>query len=88
MLLKYSDSDQTQLKEQHTNPVEAGLSAELVGPCRAEVVVWPEGLIECRDEVEKSLPATLVTQRVLPILTALPQPGQYREEKEILHYLF
>lgn len=47
--------------EQHTDPVEAGLPAELVGSCRAEVVVRSEGLVERGDEVEKSLPATLVT---------------------------
>lgn len=60
--------------EQHTHPVEAGLSAELVSPRRAEVVVWPEGLVERCDEVEKSLPATLVAQRVFSVLTAFPQP--------------
>lgn len=83
LLLKWSVT----AREQYTNPVEAWLSAELVGPCRTEVIVWPEGLIECCDEVEESLPATLVTQRVLPILTALPQPGQHRGEKEVPHYL-
>lgn len=61
-------------RKHDTNPVEAGLPAELVGSCCAEVVVGPEGLIECCDEVEQSLPATLVTQGVLPVLTALPQP--------------
>lgn len=79
--------------ERHTHPVEAGLSAELVGPRRAEVIVRPEGLVERRDEVEKSLPATLVTQRVLPILAALPQPGgqnterDIKKKKKMLHYL-
>lgn len=57
-----------------THPVETGLSAELVGLGGAEVVVGPEGLVECCDEVEKGLPATLVTQRVVPVLAALPQP--------------
>lgn len=60
--------------ERHTDPVEAGLPAELVGPRRAEVVVGPEGLVERGDEVEKSLPATLVTQGVFSVLAALPQP--------------
>lgn len=69
--------------EHHTHPVQAGLSAELVGPRRAEVIVRPEGLVERRDEVEKSLPATLVTQRVLPVLAALPQPGGQNTEKDI-----
>lgn len=58
----------------HTHPVEAGFSAELVGSCRAEVIVGPEGLVKCCDEVEQSLPATLVTQGVLSVLAALPQP--------------
>lgn len=62
--------------QQHTNPVEAGFSAELVGPRGAKVIVRPEGLVERGDEVEKSLPATLVTQGVLPVITALPQPAQ------------
>lgn len=69
--------------EQHTDPVEAGLSAELVGPRCTEVVVRPEGLVERGDEVEKSLPATLVTQRVLPIFTALPKPTQKDTERGI-----
>lgn len=55
------------------HPVEAGLSAELVGPCGAEVIVRPEGLVERGDEVEQSLPADLVAQRVLTVLAALPQ---------------
>lgn len=66
--------------ERRTDPVEAGLPAELVSPCRAEVIVRPEGLVERGDEVEKSLPATLVTQRVFPVLTALPQPGQKKKK--------
>lgn len=77
----------------HTNPVEAGFSAELVGSRRAEVVVGPEGLIKCCDEVEQSLPATLVAQGVLPVLAALPQPwkGKKREfdvfiNVEVLHH--
>lgn len=49
-----------------------------MGLRRAEVVVGPEGLVECCDEVEKGLPATLVTQRVVPVLAALPQPGRDR----------
>lgn len=44
-----------------THPVQTGLSAELVGLGGAEVVVGPEGLVESCDEVEKGLPATLVT---------------------------
>lgn len=67
-----------------THPVEAGLPAELMGLGRAEVVVGPEGLVECRDEVEKSLPATLVTQGVVPVLAALPQPGHtHRQETKV-----
>lgn len=62
--------------EQDADPVDAGLSAELFGLGGAEVVVGPEGLVERGDEVEKSLPATLVTERVLPVLTALPQPAR------------
>ena len=69
--------------ERHTHPVEAGLSAELVGPRRAEVIVRPEGLVERRDEVEKSLPATLVTQRVLPVFAAFSQPGGQNTERDI-----
>lgn len=45
-----------------------------MGPRRAEVVVGPEGLVERCDEVEQSLPATLVAQGVVPLLAALPQP--------------
>jgi len=60
----------------YTNPVEAGLSAELVGSSGAEVVVRSEGLVERGDEVEKSLPAALVAQGVLPALAALPQAGR------------
>lgn len=58
----------------HTDPVEARLPAEFMGPGGTEVIVWPERLIQGRNEVEQSLPAALVTQRILPILTALPQP--------------
>lgn len=57
-----------------THPVEAGFSAELVGLGGAEVIVRPEGLVECCDEVEEGLPATLVTQRVVSVLAASPQP--------------
>lgn len=66
--------------ERHTNPVEAGFPAELVGSRRAEVVVGPEGLVKRCDEVEQSLPATLVAQGVLPVLAALSQPGRGQEE--------
>lgn len=55
------------------HPVKTGLAAELVSPGGAEVIVRSEGLVECGDEVEDGLPATLVTQRVLPIITALTQ---------------
>lgn len=54
-----------------------------MGPRCTEVVVWPERFIECRDEVEESLPTTLVTQRVLPVLAALPQPRRHREKKQL-----
>ena len=67
---------------QHTDPVEAGFPAELVGPGGAEVIVWPERLVQGRDEVEQSLPAALVTQRVLSILAALPQPGWWKTTQE------
>lgn len=65
-----------------TNPVEAWLSAELVGPSSAEVVVGPEGLIERGDEVEQGLPANFITQRVLPVLAALPQPA-HRQTQDL-----
>lgn len=45
-----------------------------MGSCRAEVIVGPEGLVKCCDEVEQSLPATLVAQGVLSVLAALRQP--------------
>lgn len=62
--------------ERHPDPVEAGLSAELVSSRGAEVIVRPEGLVERGDEIEKSLPATLVAQRVFSVLAAFPQPAQ------------
>lgn len=58
-----------------------------MGPRCAEVIVRPEGLVECCDEVEKSLPATLVTQRVLPVLAALSQPGG-RDKTNVVKYIF
>lgn len=71
----------------NTNPVEAGFSAELVGSCRAEVIVGPEGLVKCCDEVEQSLPATLVTQGVLSVLAALPQPRKGKKKKfDVFHH--
>lgn len=57
-----------------------------MGPRRTEVVVRPEGLVKCCDEVEQSLPATLVTQGVLPILTALSQPGQEKRKFDIISH--
>lgn len=66
-----------------THPVEAGLSAELVGLGGAEVVVGSEGLVECCDEVEEGLPATLVTQRAVPVLAALPQPTHTHTQVQI-----
>lgn len=72
-------------REQHTDPVEAGLFAELMGPCCTEVIVWPEGLIECCNEVENCLPTTLVTQRVLTVFTALPKPPTEKKKKKILY---
>lgn len=71
-------------ENRHTNPVEAGFPAELVGPRRCEVIVGPEGLVKCCDEVEQSLPATLVAQGVLPILAALPQPQQDKRKFEVI----
>lgn len=52
-----------------------------MGPGCAEVVVGPERLVERGDEVKQGLPATLVTQRVLTILTALPQSVQNNGDK-------
>lgn len=66
-----------------TDPVDARLSAELVGPRRTEVVVRPERLVERGDEVEESLPATLVTQRVFPIFTALSQSEEKRTHRDM-----
>lgn len=39
-------------KSGFTDPVETRFSAELMGSCRAEVIVWSEGLVERGDEVE------------------------------------
>ena len=64
----------------HTDPVDTRFPAELVGLRRAEVVVRPERLVERGDEVENSLPATLVTQRIFPIFTALPKSGQNKKK--------
>lgn len=58
----------------HTDPVEAGLPAELMSPRGAEVVVGPEGLVQGGDQVEQGLPAAFVAQRVVPVFTALTQP--------------
>lgn len=80
----YKNSRIRSEKKRHTNPVEAGFPAELVGPRRAEVVVGPEGLVKCCDEVEQSLPATLVTQGVLPVLAALSQPGQDQRKLDVI----
>lgn len=58
-----------------------------MGPRCTEVIVRPEGLVECCDEVEKSLPATLVTQGVLPVLAALSQPRQRQNRYSKIYFL-
>ncbi len=45
----------------HTNPVDAGLSAELMGTGSTEVIIRPERLVQGGDKVEQGLPATLIT---------------------------
>lgn len=55
------------------HPVEAGLAAELVGAGGAEVVIGSERLVQGGDEVEQSLPAALITQRILTLVPALTQ---------------
>lgn len=46
-------------------------------PGCAEVIVWPEGLVECGDQVEEGLAAALVTQRAFVLTTlALAQSAQ------------
>lgn len=57
-----------------------------MGPGGAEVVVRPEGLVERGDEVEQSLPADLVTQRVFTVLAALPQPTKQTQWSASLKY--
>lgn len=64
-----------------TNPVEARLAAELVSSGGAEVVIGTERFVQCGDEVEQSLPATLIAQRVLCFITALPQPERKRNRE-------
>lgn len=64
-----------------TNPVEARLAAELVSSGGAEVVIGTERFVQCGDEVEQSLPATLIAQRVLCFITALPQPERKRNSE-------
>lgn len=49
------------MEASHTNPVSAGLSAELMGAGCTEVIIRPERLVQGGDKVEQSLPATLIT---------------------------
>lgn len=59
------------------HPAEAGLPAELVAPGGAEVVVWPERLIERGDQVEEGLAAAFVTEGALILATlALAQSAR------------
>lgn len=62
----------------HTNPVDAGLSAELMGTGSTEVIIRPERLVQGGDKVEQGLPATLITQWVFSILRTLPQSKRKR----------
>lgn len=52
------------------HPAKAGLPAELMAARCAEVIVRPEGLIECGNQVEEGLAAALVTEGAL-VLAAL-----------------
>lgn len=45
----------------HPYPAEAWLPAEFMTSGCAEVIVWPEGLIEGGDQIEEGLAAALVT---------------------------
>ncbi len=49
------------METSHTNPVNAGLSAELMGTGSTEVIIRPERLVQGGDKVEQGLPATLIT---------------------------
>ncbi len=51
------------------HPAEAWLSAEFMTSGCAEVIVWPEGLIEGGNQIEEGLAAALVAQRTLIITT-------------------
>ena len=63
-----------------TDPVEAGLAAELVSTSGTEVVIGTERLVQGGDEVEQSLPAAFITQRVLSVFSALTQPEREVEK--------
>lgn len=59
------------------HPAEAGLPAELVAAGSAKVIVGPEGLVECGDQVEEGLPAALVAEGALVLSPlALAQSAQ------------
>ena len=61
----------------HPYPAEAWLSAEFMTSGCADVIVWPEGLIEGGNQIEEGLAAALVAQRTLIITTlALAQSEQ------------
>lgn len=61
----------------HPYPAKAGLPAEFMASGCAEVIVWPEGLIECGNQIEEGLATALVTQRAFILATlALAQSEQ------------